>query len=57
LAEEGARIVVADRENAKQTLDLITAAGGIATAIVCDVSVAGTVTRLEIIDSVLGVLS
>jgi NAD(P)-dependent dehydrogenase (short-subunit alcohol dehydrogenase family) len=47
LAEEGARIVVADRENAKQTLDLITAAGGIATAIVCDVSDPASVAALK----------
>jgi NAD(P)-dependent dehydrogenase (short-subunit alcohol dehydrogenase family) len=47
LAEEGARIVVADRENAKQTLDLIAAAGGIATAIVCDVSDPASVAALK----------
>jgi NAD(P)-dependent dehydrogenase (short-subunit alcohol dehydrogenase family) len=38
LAQEGAQIVVVDRENAKQTLDLISAVGGSATAITCDVS-------------------
>jgi NAD(P)-dependent dehydrogenase (short-subunit alcohol dehydrogenase family) len=47
LAEEGARIVVADRENAKQTLDLITTAGGMATAIVCDVSDPASVAELK----------
>jgi 3-oxoacyl-[acyl-carrier protein] reductase len=38
LANEGARVVVADRANAEQTLNLITASSDIATAIVCDVS-------------------
>jgi NAD(P)-dependent dehydrogenase (short-subunit alcohol dehydrogenase family) len=47
LATEGARIVVADRENAKQTLDLITTAGGMATAIVCDVSDPASVAELK----------
>ena len=47
LAEEGARIVVADRENAKRTLDLITTAGGMATAIVCDVSDPASVAELK----------
>ena len=38
LAEEGARIVIADREDAGKTLQLIKSAGGKAQAIRCDVS-------------------
>jgi 3-oxoacyl-[acyl-carrier protein] reductase len=45
LANEGARIVVADRADAQQTLNLITATGGIATAVVCDVSDPESVAR------------
>ncbi len=38
LAEEGARIVIADRNNADKTLQLIADAGGQATAVSCDVT-------------------
>jgi NAD(P)-dependent dehydrogenase (short-subunit alcohol dehydrogenase family) len=37
-ANEGARVVIADRANAQQTLDLVATSGGTATAIICDVS-------------------
>jgi NAD(P)-dependent dehydrogenase (short-subunit alcohol dehydrogenase family) len=37
LANDGAKVVVVDRAYAQQTLDLITASSGAATAIVCDV--------------------
>ena len=47
LAQEGAQIVVVDRENAKQTLDLISAVGGIATAITRDVSEPASVAALK----------
>ena len=47
LAQEGAQIVVVDRENAKQTLDLISAVSGIATAITCDVSEPASVAALK----------
>jgi NAD(P)-dependent dehydrogenase (short-subunit alcohol dehydrogenase family) len=47
LANEGARVVVADRANAQQTLKLVTASGGTATAIVCDVSNPANVAELK----------
>jgi NAD(P)-dependent dehydrogenase (short-subunit alcohol dehydrogenase family) len=47
LANEGARVVVADRANAQQTLKLVTASGGTATAIVCDVSNPASVAELK----------
>jgi NAD(P)-dependent dehydrogenase (short-subunit alcohol dehydrogenase family) len=47
LANEGARFVVADRANAQQTLKLVTASGGTATAIVCDVSNPASVAELK----------
>ena len=39
LAEEGARIIIADLNEPQQTLKLITAAGGTATAFKCDVTI------------------
>jgi NAD(P)-dependent dehydrogenase (short-subunit alcohol dehydrogenase family) len=47
LAQEGAQIVGVDRENAKQTLDLISAVDGSATAITCDVSEPAIVATLK----------
>jgi NAD(P)-dependent dehydrogenase (short-subunit alcohol dehydrogenase family) len=47
LAQEGAQIVGVDRENAKQTLDLISAVDGSATAITCDVSEPASVATLK----------
>jgi NADP-dependent 3-hydroxy acid dehydrogenase YdfG len=47
LANEGTRVVVADRANAQQTLNLITASGRIATAIVCNVSDPKSVAALK----------
>jgi NAD(P)-dependent dehydrogenase (short-subunit alcohol dehydrogenase family) len=47
LANEGARVVVADRANAQQTLKLVTASGGTATAIVCVVSNPASVAELK----------
>jgi NAD(P)-dependent dehydrogenase (short-subunit alcohol dehydrogenase family) len=47
LANDGAKVVVVDRANAQQTLDLITASGGAATAIVCDVSNPESVAALK----------
>jgi NAD(P)-dependent dehydrogenase (short-subunit alcohol dehydrogenase family) len=47
LANEGARVVVADRANAQQTLKLVTASSGTATAIVCDVSNPASVAELK----------
>ena len=38
LAEEGAQILLADREDATKTLDLVTRVGGKAEAVRCDVS-------------------
>ena len=47
LAEEGARIVIADRDKAEKTLQLIAGAGGKATAVQCDVSNPASVATLE----------
>jgi NAD(P)-dependent dehydrogenase (short-subunit alcohol dehydrogenase family) len=47
LAQEGAQIVGVDHENAKQTLDLISAVDGSATAITCDVSEPASVATLK----------
>jgi NAD(P)-dependent dehydrogenase (short-subunit alcohol dehydrogenase family) len=47
LANEGARVVVADRANAQQTLDLVATSGGTATAIICDVSHPESVAALK----------
>jgi len=47
LAEDGARIVIADRDQAQATLRLIDAAGGQAIAVQCDVSDPGSVAALK----------
>jgi NAD(P)-dependent dehydrogenase (short-subunit alcohol dehydrogenase family) len=47
LAEEGARIVIADRDQAEKTLQMIAAAGGQATALVCDVGNPASVAALK----------
>jgi (S)-1-phenylethanol dehydrogenase len=47
LAEEGAQIVIADREDAAKTLQLIARAGGEAQAIRCDVSDPASVAGLR----------
>src|ERR1700683_1612686 len=47
LAEEGAEIVIADREDAAKTLQLIASAGGKAQAIRCDVSDPESVAALQ----------
>ena len=47
LAEEGARIVIADRDKAEQTLELIRGAGGHATAFQCDISNPANVAALK----------
>jgi NAD(P)-dependent dehydrogenase (short-subunit alcohol dehydrogenase family) len=47
LAEEGAQIVVADRNNADETLHLIARAGGKASAVVCDVTDPASVAALK----------
>jgi NAD(P)-dependent dehydrogenase (short-subunit alcohol dehydrogenase family) len=47
LAEEGARIVIADRDNAEETLALIEGVGGQAIAVRCDVSDPASVTALK----------
>src|SRR5690348_361608 len=47
LAEEGAQIVLADREDAIETLDLITRAGNKAAALRCDVSDPASVAALK----------
>ena len=47
LAEEGARIVIADRAKADETLQRITAAGGSATAVQCDISDPASVAKLK----------
>ena len=47
LAEEGAQIVIADREAAQETLQLIAKLGGKATAIACDVSDPASVAALR----------
>jgi NAD(P)-dependent dehydrogenase (short-subunit alcohol dehydrogenase family) len=47
LAEEGARIVIADRDKADQTLQLIAGVGGKATAVGCDVSNPASVAALK----------
>jgi len=47
LAEEGARIVIADRNNADKTLQLIAKAGGQATAVSCDVTDPASVAGLK----------
>jgi NAD(P)-dependent dehydrogenase (short-subunit alcohol dehydrogenase family) len=47
LAEEGARIVIADRASADQTLELIEEAGGHAKAVLCDVSIPANVAALK----------
>jgi NAD(P)-dependent dehydrogenase (short-subunit alcohol dehydrogenase family) len=46
-ANEGARVVIADRANAQQTLDLVATSGGTATAIICDVSNPESVAALK----------
>ena len=46
-ANEGARVVVADRANAQETLDLVATSGGTATAIICDVSNPESVAALK----------
>ena len=45
--EEGARIVIADRNNADKTLQLIAKAGGQATAVSCDVTDPASVAALK----------
>jgi NAD(P)-dependent dehydrogenase (short-subunit alcohol dehydrogenase family) len=47
LAEEGAQIVVADRDKAEQTLQQIANAGGKATAVQCDVGDQASVAKLK----------
>jgi NAD(P)-dependent dehydrogenase (short-subunit alcohol dehydrogenase family) len=47
LAEEGARVVIADREEAQETLRMIEKADGSATAVRCDVSNAQSVAALK----------
>jgi NAD(P)-dependent dehydrogenase (short-subunit alcohol dehydrogenase family) len=47
LTKDGAQVVIADRANAQRTLDLVTASGGTATAIVCDVSNPESVAALK----------
>ncbi len=47
LAEEGARIVIADRDKAEKTLQLIAAAGGTAIALQCDVTNPASVEALK----------
>ncbi len=47
LAEDGARIVIADRDKAEKTLQLIAGAGGKATAVQCDVSNPASVATLK----------
>jgi NAD(P)-dependent dehydrogenase (short-subunit alcohol dehydrogenase family) len=47
LAEEGARIVIADRDKAQETVRLIEGAGGHAIAVECDVSEPASVTALK----------
>jgi NAD(P)-dependent dehydrogenase (short-subunit alcohol dehydrogenase family) len=47
LAEEGAQLVLADREDAAKTLDLVTRAGGKAEALRCDVSDPTSVAALK----------
>ena len=47
LAEEGAQIVIADRDKAEKTLQLIAAVGGKATAVQCDVTDPASVKALK----------
>jgi NAD(P)-dependent dehydrogenase (short-subunit alcohol dehydrogenase family) len=47
LTEEGARIVIADRDKAEKTLQLIAGAGGKVTAVQCDVSNPASVAALK----------
>jgi NAD(P)-dependent dehydrogenase (short-subunit alcohol dehydrogenase family) len=47
LAEEGARIVIADRDKAQETLRLIEGVGGHAVAVQCDVSEPASVAALK----------
>jgi NAD(P)-dependent dehydrogenase (short-subunit alcohol dehydrogenase family) len=47
LAEEGAQILLADREDATKTLDLVTRVGGKAEAVRCDVSDPASVAALK----------
>ena len=47
LAEEGARIVIADRDKAEKTLAQIADAGGNATAVQCDISDPASVAKLK----------
>jgi len=47
LAEEGARIIIADRDSAKETLRMVEGAGGKATAVQCDVSDPSSVNALK----------
>src|SRR5690242_724954 len=47
LAQEGARVVIADRDGADKTLDLIAGTGGKAVAVGCDVSDPASVARLK----------
>jgi NAD(P)-dependent dehydrogenase (short-subunit alcohol dehydrogenase family) len=47
LAEEGARIIVADRAKADETVRLVEAAGGKAKAVQCDISDPASVAKLQ----------
>src|SRR6202011_2342190 len=47
LAEEGAQIIIADRDEAEKTLQLIAAVGGNATAVQCDVTQPASVEVLK----------
>jgi NAD(P)-dependent dehydrogenase (short-subunit alcohol dehydrogenase family) len=47
LAEEGAQVVIADRDKAEKTLQLIAGVGGKATAVQCDVSDPASVATLK----------
>ena len=47
LAEEGAQIVIADRDKAEKTLAQIADAGGKATAVQCDISHPASVAKLK----------
>ena len=47
LAEEGAEIIIADRDKAEKTLQLIAAFGGKATAFQCDVTNPASVDSLK----------
>ncbi len=47
LAEEGAQIVIADRDRAEQTLELVAGVAGKAIAVQCDVSDPASVAKLK----------